>query len=96
VLQWNLYALWLDQQGNKMWLFNLIVGSRVQRLVAGALGVLVVLFGAIQFGRQKEKTKQKVQNLKAYKETREKIDEVEVNTDRDAALDRLRDNDQLR
>ena len=78
-----------------MWLFNLIVGSRVQRLVAGALGVLVVLFGAIQFGRQKE-DKQKVQNLKAYKETREKIDEVEVNTDRDAALDRLRDNDQLR
>jgi hypothetical protein len=76
-----------------MWM---LVGSRIRNLVVGALAATVFVFGLIQYGRQTQKHKDEVKDLKDYKETRERIDEVEVSSDRDAALERLRRNNQLR
>ena len=76
-----------------MWM---LVGSRLRNLVAAVLAAGVFIFGLIQYGRQTQKHKQEVKDLKDYKETRERIDEVEVSVDRDAALERLRRNNQLR
>jgi hypothetical protein len=73
-----------------------IVGSRLRNLVAGALVAIVFVIGLIQYGRQTQKHKEEVEDLKDYKETRGRIDEVEVSVDRDAALERLRRNNQLR
>lgn len=73
-----------------------LVGSRIRNLVAGVLAVGVLVLGLIQYGRQTEKHKQEVRDLKDYKDTRERIDEVEPSSDRDSALERLRDNNQLR
>jgi uncharacterized protein HemX len=76
-----------------MWM---LVGSRLRNLVAAVLAAGVFIFGLIQYGRQTQKHKQEVKDLKDYKETRERIDEVEVSPNRDAALERLRRNNQLR
>lgn len=79
-----------------MWLLNLLVGSRLKRLAASALAVILTVFGLIQYGRMTEKTKQKTEELKEYKKTRERIDDAERSPDRDAALERMRKNNQLR
>ena len=73
-----------------------LLTSKLGRMVSGLLAGMGVLVGAYFYGKQTQQQKQKVKDLEGYKETREKIDAVEINTDRDAALDRLRDNDQLR
>lgn len=76
-------------------MLNLLT-SKLGRMVSGLLAGMGLLVGMYLYGKQTQKQKQKVKDLEGYKETREKIDAVEINTDRDAALDRLRDNDQLR
>jgi hypothetical protein len=76
-----------------MWM---LVGSRIRNLVVGALAATVFIIGLIQYGRQTQKHKEEVKDLKDYKETRERIDEVEPSADRDAALERMRRNNQLR
>lgn len=73
-----------------------LVGSRLRNLAASVLAAVVFIIGLIQYGKQTQKHKQKVRDLKDYKETRERIDEVEPSVDRDAALERLRQNNQLR
>ena len=78
-----------------MWLVGL-VGSRLKTLVASILAAGALIVGVFLLGKNTEKRKQKVKDLQAYKDTKERIDEADVNTDRDAAIDRLRDNDQLR
>ena len=76
-----------------MWM---LVGSRIRNLVAGVLAAIVFVFGLIQYGKQTQKHKREVKDLKDYKETRERIDEAQPSTDRDAALERLRRNKQVR
>lgn len=76
-----------------MWM---LVGSRIRNLVVGALAAIVFVIGLIQYGRQTQKHRDEVRDLRDYKETRERIDEVEPSADRDAALERLRRNNQLR
>jgi len=76
-----------------MWM---LVGSRLRNLAVSVLAAVVFIFGLIQYGRQTQKHKEEVRDLKDYKETRERIDEVEPSPDRDAALERLRRNNQLR
>jgi len=76
-----------------MWM---LVGSRLRNLAVSVLAAVVFIFGLIQYGRQTQKHKEEVRDLKDYKETRERIDEVEPSSDRDAALERLRRNNQLR
>jgi hypothetical protein len=76
-----------------MWM---LVGSRLRNLVAAVSAAGVFIFGLIQYGKQTQKHKQEVKDLKDYKDTRERIDEAEVSSDRDAALERLRSNKQIR
>jgi hypothetical protein len=73
-----------------------LLTSKIVRMLSGLLAGMGLLVGVFLYGKQTQKQKQKVKDLEGYKDTREKIDEVEINTDRDAALDRLRDNNQLR
>ena len=76
-----------------MWM---LVGSRLRNLAVSVLAAVVFIFGLIQYGRQTQKHKDEVKDLRDYKETRERIDEVEPSADRDAALERMRRNNQLR
>jgi hypothetical protein len=73
-----------------------LLTSKIVRMLSGLLAGMGLLVGVFLYGKQTQKQKQKIKDLEGYKDTREKIDEVEINTDRDAALDRLRDNNQLR
>jgi hypothetical protein len=71
-----------------MWILK-FVGSKLGLLVASVLGVLgsiVLVFGA---GKRDQKKDQDLKDLEEYVETREKLDEVVVNDDVDAALERL-------
>lgn len=77
-----------------MWSF--LIGSKLGRLASYIGAALVVLLGAVQYGKAKQKAKQEQDSLKEYKETRERIDESHVNVDVDDSLDRLSDNNQLR
>ena len=76
-----------------MWM---LVGSRLRNLAAAVSVAGVFILGLIQYGKQTQKHKQEVKDLKDYKDTRERIDEAEVSSDRDAALERLRSNKQVR
>lgn len=71
-----------------MWLIG-FVGSKVGRLVAGALGVLGMILLVFRAGQKDQEQKDTIEDLESYKDTREAIDEVPVNTDVDAALERL-------
>jgi hypothetical protein len=71
-----------------MWLIG-FVGSKVGRLVAGALGVLGMILLVFRAGQKDQEQKDEIKDLESYKDTREAIDEVPVNTDVDAALERL-------
>jgi len=73
-----------------------LLTSKLGRMLSGLLAAGGILIGVFLYGKQTQKQDNKVKDLEGYKNTREKIDAVEVNTDRDAALDRLRDNNQLR
>lgn len=72
------------------------VGSKLVSLVAGVLAALGSILLAFVSGKQSEKKNQRIKDLEAYKEAREKIDEVPVNTDVDAALKRLSDDKGVR
>lgn len=73
-----------------------LVGSRLRTLAAAVSVAVVFIFGLVQYGKKTQKHKQEVKDLKDYKDTRERIDEAEVSSDRDAALERLRSNKQVR
>lgn len=73
-----------------------LLTSKLGRMLSGLVAGMSILVGVYFYGKQTQKQKQKVKDLEGYKDTREKIDAVEINTDRDDALDRLRDNNQLR
>jgi hypothetical protein len=71
-----------------MWILE-FVGSKLGLLVASVLGVLgsiLLVFGA---GKRDQKKDQELKNLEEYMKTREKLDEVVINDDVDAALERL-------
>ena len=71
-----------------MWILK-FVGSKLGLLVASVLGVLgsiLLVFGA---GKRDQRKDQELKNLEEYMKTREKLDEVVINDDVDAALERL-------
>jgi hypothetical protein len=73
-----------------------LVGYRLRNLAASVLAVAVLVIGLIQYGKKTQKDKQEVKDLKDYKDTRERIDAVKPADTRDAALKRMRDNNQIR
>lgn len=77
------------------WLIS-FVGSRIGRLVAGALAAIGTVLAIFQAGKRDARKDQKVKDLKSYRKTREQIDATKPSSDRNDALERLRDNNQLR
>lgn len=67
-------------------------GTGLGKLVTAAVVALGVLLGAVRYGRQQEADDASHEALRAYKETKEKIDEAQSSPDRDAAVDRMRRN----
>lgn len=77
-------------------IWSTIVGSRIGRLVAGALGVLAGILLVYKAGQRDQKKNQKIKDLEDYKETMDDIQDVDINTTRDDALERLRKSGKLR
>lgn len=67
-----------------MWIF-----SKIGMLITSILGLLGSVLVIFKYGQKDQKNKQEIKDLSDYKETREKLDEVVINDDVDAALDRL-------
>lgn len=70
--------------------------SGVGRVFSILGAVALALLAALQIGKRSERKDQEVDDLKSYVETKEKIDAVRPSPDRDAAVDRLRDNGLIR
>jgi hypothetical protein len=78
---WSFVTKWVGFASSQMWL-----------LVVGAFGVLLLYAK----GRQDATVEFKTKRLKTELKERRVIDETPINTDRDAALKRLRSNSGLR
>ena len=76
-----------------MWMF---LSSRIGKIISTALAVLTLIGSIFMAGRRDAKKDQKVKDLEDYQKTMERVHDVEAAADRAAALERLRDNDQLR
>ena len=72
------------------------LGSKIGKLLASIAGILAAVLAIFAAGVRSNKKSTEVKNLKGYIKAQERVNEVEVSTDRDAALKRLRDNAQLR
>jgi hypothetical protein len=70
--------------------------TRLGKILSSILFVVSTVTAVFMAGRRDAKKDQEVEDLKEYKETKEKIDATPVTTTRDDALDRLRKNNQLR
>ena len=70
-----------------MWIVKVIVGSRRGRIVVGALGAILILFGMITLWERgiRNQVLQEVetQNLQREVETRKRVDEAVRNSPRD-------------
>ena len=73
-------------------MFAYFMSTKVGRLLAALLTGAALIFGAMQYGRQTQKSVQKVIDLEDYIETKKEIEDVEVSPSRDAAIKRLRTN----
>ncbi len=76
-----------------IWTF---LASKIGRVLSSALAILAAIGAVFMAGKRDEKKARQIEDLRDYKETKEKIDETPVTRTRDAAAQRLRDNDQLR
>jgi len=76
-----------------IWTF---LASKIGRVLSSALAILAAIGAVFMAGKRDEKKARQIEDLRDYKETKEKIDETPVTRTRDAAVERLRDNDQLR
>jgi hypothetical protein len=78
------------------WLLKWITPAsiRIWSLVATAFGVLLLVVKGQSNKIQKQKVEN--QNLESEVQKAERLQNVKVNTDRDAALDRLREHNQVR
>ena len=76
-----------------MWSF---LTTRLGKILSSVLFVVGAVVTVFKAGRKAEEKDQEVEDLRDYKETKEKIDETPVSTNRDDALDRLRKHNQLR
>ena len=78
-----------------MWLIA-FVGSKVGRLAAGALAAVASILLVFQVGRRDMKKDLQVKDLRDYKKAKEAEDAVDTNLSRDARIERLRDNGNVR
>jgi hypothetical protein len=76
-----------------IWAF---LASKIGRVLSSALAILAAIGAVFMAGKRDEKKARQIEDLRDYKETKEKIDETPVTRTRAAAVERLRDNDQIR
>ncbi len=76
-----------------IWTF---LASKIGRVLSSALAILAAIGAVFMAGKRDEKKARQIEDLRDYKETKEKIDETPVTRTRDAAVERLRDNGQVR
>ena len=76
-----------------IWTF---LASKIGRVLSSALAILAAIGAVFMAGKRDEKKARQIEDLRAYKETKEKIDETPVTRTRDAAVERLHDNGQVR
>jgi len=69
-----------------------LIQTKLGKALTAAVVALGALLGAVRYGSRREAEKASHEALKSYKDTKEKIDEVQSSPDRDAAVDRLRRN----
>ncbi len=72
------------------------MASKLGRTLSALLAAVVILAGVFLSGRQTQRRAEEVQDLEAYIETQEKLNEVEPSPTRTDAIDRLRDNGLIR
>lgn len=70
--------------------------TRVGKILSSVLFVVGAVVTVFKAGRKAEEKDQEIEDLRDYKETKEKVDETPVSTNRDDALARLRKHNQLR
>lgn len=70
--------------------------TRLGKILSSVLFVVGAVVTVFKAGRKAEEKDQEIEDLRDYKETKEKIDETPVSTNRDDALARLRKHNQLR
>ena len=75
-----------------MWL----VTSKLGRMFSAFGAAVVAILAVFAAGKRSNQKDTQVQYLKGYIKAQERVNEVEVSADRDAAIKRLRDNNQLR
>jgi len=73
-----------------------LLTTRLGKILSSILFVVSAVAAIFFAGKKDQRKEQEVRDLKAYKETKEKIDETPVSTDLKSAIDRLRKNNQLR
>jgi hypothetical protein len=78
-----------------MWLIT-FVGSKVGRLAASALAVVASILLVFKAGRQDMKKDLQVKDLKDYKKVKEAEDAVDTDLDRNARVERMRNNGNVR
>lgn len=75
---------------------GLFLSSKLGKAFASFLAALALVTAIFMAGRKDAKKSRQVHDLQGFIDTQERINEVHVSTDRDAALERLRFNNQLR
>lgn len=79
-----------------MWILNWLVGSRLGRIVGYVLAAIGTFLAIFTLGKRDAKKSQEIKDLKEYQKTMERAHETPHNTDRDAALERLRKSGHVR
>lgn len=77
-------------------IFAWFATTRLGRLAGAALLAVGVILGAVRYGTTRERSRATTEALRGALKTQEKVNEVRASDDRDAALERLRDNDIIR
>lgn len=72
------------------------LGSKAGKLMAMVAVVLSLFAYVFSAGKESQEKDHKLQAVKDAAKTKERIADVKVSPDRDAAIDRLRDNGNLR
>ena len=73
-----------------------LIKSKLGRIISALGAAVVAILAVFAAGVRSNKKSTEVHYLKGYIKAQERVNEVEVSTDRDAATKRLRDNNQLR
>ena len=75
-----------------IWLITSKLGRMLSAVGLAMVGILAVFTAGVRSNKKSTE----VQYLKGYIKTQERVNEVDISADRDSAVKRLRDNNQIR